>query len=1198
MQFMCPKTKIIIFPLLFFIALTGFSQRKTFINYSLDEGLPQSTVISIYQDDNRNVWLGTQSGLCKYNGREMITYDTRNGMVGNHVTTILKDSKARFWFGHRYNGVSLLVRGDFIALGITSERITTIKEDESGNIWIGTFGEGILILPGNKEPVPENFIRIKDTSILPSLNVVDFLMVAKNELWVAAWDHFYKITFDAEINVDNIKASVPDNYLSPGQLVYTFAKKNKEDVYLLANEGLFQLKLQGSSPFENAIFSPFGNGIETNVINKITLGKDSSVWGTTRRGVFRFDGSFQFFTTREGLPVEEMNGIMTDVEGNIWIGSTSSGAYKYIGDKFSILDKKSGLQSNVILSLAEDKQNRLWISTDRGISYFDGRNVIPFKNEYGLENRAVEVIFCDSRGSIWFGTFDDSPLLRYNPVNGEFKSYSEADGLISNSVLTISEDKYGNVWFATLGLGASCYKYPETGQLEKIETYNEINGLSSDNIWIIHSDEIGNLWFGCDNAGLTKYDGNSFIRFNDKDGLTNLSPGAITHDSKNNIWVASIGGGVFKYDGHQFHNFTVADGLSSDSPFSIICDDKDIIWVGTNSGIDKIDPVTEKIKHYGKQDGFLGIENNQNAACKSHDGVLWFGTMKGVVRFDPSKDSPNTIPTVIEINNLKLFHSNFDYSMYSDSINPKTLLPENLVLPYDKNHLTFEFVGISMTSSNRVRYKYMLENFDEGWNPLTASGVATYTNTPPGDYTFKVKSSNSDGVWNDYPVEFHFTVLASFWRTWWFMTFAGLFVFGVIYLIYYNRLRNIKSQKVKLQKLVDEKTKELSIEADERKKAQEKAEKADKLKTTFLANMSHEIRTPVSAIIGFGELLKDGELSEEEKNQYLGFISRGGQNLLNLINDIIDISKIEAGQIRIEKEDFRLNFLMSEIFTTILEEKNNRGKENIELKLVKGIVTNDFKIHSDPYRLQQILLNLLSNALKFTKEGYIEFGYSLNSDRQLLFFVRDTGIGIPVEMREVIFDRFRQVEESYTKNKEGTGLGLAISRKLTELLGGKIWVEANEKKGSSFYFRLPMNGIHSDEEIDDLLVENADGISLEGKTILVVEDEDANYVLVDKMLKTRNAEVVIVNNGKAAIDIINKKGMTIDLILMDIKMPIINGYEATKIIKEINKSLPIIAQTAFNTSGEKERCLAAGFDDFIAKPFDKDTLLLKINKWI
>jgi signal transduction histidine kinase/ligand-binding sensor domain-containing protein/CheY-like chemotaxis protein len=1194
---MCPKIKIFFVFLLSFLALTGFSQRKTFINYSLDEGLPQSTVISIYQDHNRNIWLGTQSGLCKFDGREMTIYDTRDGMIGNHVTVMLEDSKSRFWFGHRYNGLSLLVGGEFEPLGISSQRVSAIMEDVYGNIWIGTYGEGILILPNNQKPEPDNFIRIKDTKILPSLKINDFLMFGENELWVAAWDSFYTIGFQEDINVDNFVISVPERIEAFKQPVYSFVKKNKNEAYLLLDKGLVKLSLSESKPFENIGYFPFANGSEANLINKITIGKDSSVWGTTEKGVFKFDDGFRFFTTKDGLPMEEMNAIMTDVEGNIWIGSTSSGAFKYIGDKFSIIDQKGGLQSDIILSLTEDKQGRLWICTEKGVSYFDGRNVIPFQNKYGLEAKAVEVVFCDSYGNIWFGTFDDSPLIRYNPTNGRFKLFTEANGLISNSILTIAEDKNRNIWFATLGLGASCYTYANNGQPEKIGTYSENEGLSSDNIWVIQSDRDGNLWFGCDNAGLTKYDGKSFISFNDKDGLTNSSPGAITHDSKNNIWVGSIGGGVFKYDGHRFTNYTVADGLSSDSPFSIVCDDKDIVWVGTNSGIDRLDPVTEKIKHYGKHDGFLGIENNQNSVCRSHDGILWFGTMKGVVRFDPSKDKPNVTPAVTVIKKIKLFHSDFDYSLYSGSINLKTLLPEDLVLPYNKNHLTFEFVGVSMISSDRVRYKYMLEGFDEGWNPLTASGVATYTNTPPGQYAFKVKSSNSDGVWNDYPVEFHFTVLPPFWKTWWFLTLAGLFVFSVIYLIYYIRLRNIKSQKVKLQKLVDEKTKELSIEAHERKKAQEKAEKADKLKTTFLANMSHEIRTPVSAIIGFSDLLKDGGLNEEEKEQYLGFISRGGQNLLNLINDIIDISKIEAGQIRIEKEDFRLNSLLSEIYTTFLEEKNNNGKENLQLKLVKGIVTNDFKIHTDPFRLQQILVNLLSNALKFTEEGYIEFGYSLNSDRQLLFFVRDTGVGIPAEMHEVIFDRFRQVEESYTKNKEGTGLGLAISRKLTELLGGKIWVEANENKGSSFYFRIPMNGIHSDEEMDDLLVKNADNITLEGKTILVVEDEDSNYVLLDKMLKTRNAEVIIANNGKTAIDIISKNGRTIDLILMDIKMPIVNGYEATKKIKEIKEGIPIIAQTAFNTTGEKERCLAAGFDDFIAKPFDKETLLLKINKW-
>jgi len=730
----------------------------------------------------------------------------------------------------------------------------------------------------------------------------------------------------------------------------------------------------------------------------------------------------------------------------------------------------------------------------------------------------------------------------------------------------------------------------------KIDENTKTNMFSTVEIFDIEK----NIWFGCENAGLSKYDGESFTTLNESNGLTNLSPGSITHDSKNNIWIASIGGGVFKYDGYQFTNYNVNDGLSSDSPFSIICDNNDKIWIGTNSGIDKLDPITEKIKHYGKQDGFLGIENNQNAICKGQDGILWFGTMKGIVRFDPSKDKPNTISTVTLVKNLKLFHSNFDYRLYSDSVDSKTELPMNLVLPFNKNHITFEFVGISMVSPNRVRYKYMLENFDNDWNPITSSGIATYTNTPSGQYIFKVKSCNSDGVWNSFPVEFSFTVLPPFWKTWWFLSLSGIIVFGLIYLIYNIRIRNIKFQKTKLQKLVDEKTKELSIEANERKKAQEKAENADKLKTTFLANMSHEIRTPVSAIIGFSDLLKEGDVSNDEMEKYLGYISRGGQNLLTLINDIMDISKIEVGQLRIEKEEFKLNSLLSETLVTFIEEKNNRGKDNVELKLIRGVVTNDFKIYSDPFRLQQIFNNLISNALKFTDEGYIKFGYTLDHEGQLLFFVKDTGIGIPIEMRKVIFDRFRQVEDSYTKNKEGTGLGLAISRKLTELLGGKIWIESNDNKGSSFYFSIPMNGnkLCNNAKTMDLQSTNTDEITFEGKTILVVEDEDSNYRLLEKMLKSKKADVILATDGLCAIDIISNNGNSIDLILMDIRLPGINGYETTKKIKEIREDLPIIAQTAFNMVGEKEKCLELGFDDFIPKPFDKESLFFKIKKWI
>lgn len=402
-------------------------------------------------------------------------------------------------------------------------------------------------------------------------------------------------------------------------------------------------------------------------------------------------------------------------------------------------------------------------------------------------------------------------------------------------------------------------------------------------------------------------------------------------------------------------------------------------------------------------------------------------------------------------------------------------------------------------------------------------------------------------------------------------------------------------ENLKLAGIVQEIT--VAKEAElELKQAKLKAEAANIYKNQFLANMSHEIRTPMNGLVGFANLLRNPNLSQDVREKYVDIIENSSHQLLNLINDIIDISKIEAQELSVENISCNLAQIFGQLETTFNQLKKEKNREELIIRAKIPRNTKKLSIVTDPERLQQVLSNLIGNALKFTYEGEITFGYKLKKDK-LYCYVKDTGIGIPKEKLDMIFERFQQVENG-SRIHEGTGLGLSISKGIIHLMGGEMNVESEEGKGSTFSFEIPFKKAPTQKELAEESYDLDDSFEmLKDKTLLIAEDEALNIDYFKSLLKDIPVHTKYAENGKIAVEMMNKFP-EIDVVLMDIRMPVMDGFQATKEILKKYPKAKIIAQSAYAMKSDKDKALKSGFVDFLAKPFNRNELIDKLVKWI
>ncbi len=1146
-------------------------------NWQMEQGLPVNSIITIAQTSDGWMYFGTEEGLARFNGNSffLMNKSTVPDFTVNFISTILGGYDTSLWIGTEGDGLIRFKNNAYVKYnksnGLSDNRIYSLYEDSRGGLWVGTSGGGLNYLKDGK------ISRFDTTNGLASNYIRAITSDASGRVWVGTQKGL------SVIDKGNIKNYFTKDGLSD-DFIEALAVDSAQNLWIGTKSG-------GLNVFKQDKFSVYGmkDGLTSNAVTTLCFDQNGMLWiGTNGGGITRMmDGKFYPFTTRDGLSSDLIVTLFEDRQGNIWAGTSGAGIDRIKKKVIQTISGREGLPGEVILPVFEDHEGVLWFGiAGKGLSRFKNGQVKTYTHKDGLPDHLVLTLDEDPDHTLWIGTAGGGLT---SLKNGKFTTYNSTSGLSNNVVNAVYCDGSGTLWAGTTGAGINRYT---NGKFISITTKE---GLSDDNVNCILEDRKGNLWVGT-NGGLNKIRDNKITAFNQKSRLSNDYILSLYEDKEGNLWVGTASNGFNLLRDEKITQYTTDDGLINEVVLKILEDEFGYFWISCNKGIYKIkkqdllDFADLKIKSlkpvlYGKADGMETIECNGGvspAGIKTRDGKLLFSTMKGVAIIDPG------IWKTVSSGFFPIFIEEF---LVDDQM---VKIEEPLSIPSYSKRLEFRYAALNYTNPEKITYRYMLVGFDKNWIENGTRRTAYFTNIPSGDYVFKVMASNESGQWDDHSAaELKFHLTPPFYRSFTFFLIIVIFVLLFLFFVTYYFIGRF--QRNRLKQLVDERTNELHLKMLVQQQmnaelviAKEQAESSDRLKTAFMNNISHEIRTPLNGILGFGQLMADPDLTQDEKEQYLFILKSSSNRLMSTVTDYMDMSLITSGNQDVRKKLFTPGDLLNTIYNRFIQPCQTK---NLVLSLQIPQTVSKLYINSDHELLLKILSHLINNAVKFTKHGTVSFGFEVKGP-ELEFFVKDTGVGINQEVQPAIFDKFMQENVSDTRGHEGSGLGLSIAKGMVELLGGHIWLESSKGKGSAFFFTIPIEIAAAEIAVNQEPVLD----STANPIILIAEDEISGSILLEKILLKEGIDSLVVTDGRQAVDAC-RQNQRISMVLMDMKMPVMDGFEATNQIKSFKPDLPVIAITAFALSGDENRALDAGCDDYIAKPFEREVLLDKLKKF-
>jgi ligand-binding sensor domain-containing protein/serine phosphatase RsbU (regulator of sigma subunit) len=812
------KRKTIILLLLALLPLSeSVAQQYFFRKYSVEEGLPQSSVYCLIEDKRGFIWIGTAGGgLSRFDGMKFETFAKANGLPDNVVRTIFEDSRGYIWIGTD-NGLTFYDGEKFTTLTdkpeFTGTSVLAVKEDKNGTIWVGTQSNGLAA------------IKVSDSLFVTGFTsenglISDFIfnihIDTANRIWLAMVGGVNILTMAEgdSLVIENI-----EDPITPADFILSI-EEGKEGEFWLGSygEGLFRALPKGPNNEYEVVPSQINDQYPGLMVWDIYSMGNGEIWlATDKNGIIRLsnDGITGTFTRDNGLPSNQILNILQDHEGNTWFASFGQGAIMFTDEKFLAYGPSEGVPGNQVLSLLVDANDILYAATEEGFTVFKNegnriKKVKFYSRAQGLNDVGATTI-TKFEDNIWIGT--NNGINIYDGTNlTRFEYNSRLPDLKISSLLV---DQYNNLWIGTSGGYA---KY--TG--DNLFIMSEDDGLIHNEIQTIIEDSKGRIWMGTF-GGLVRLENTVYTDFNDEDGLDFLRINTLAEDPAGNIWIGTFGGGIYKFDIHAdslpISLFATKGILSSGTVNSLLFISPSKVIAGTDKGFDLIELDDKqsilRVIPYSNKDGFTGGENNTNAIAMDKSGVIWFGTKNGIIRFNPHIDININIVPKCHITSLKLFYEEVDWKSRNFSLSKWSLLPENPVLSHKDNHVTFEYTGLSFSNPDDLTFSYRLQRNGAGeWSPFSSARSVTSTDLRPGNYTFNVRAKNKYEVIGE-PVQYTFLIKPPFWKTKWFITLTILTTALVIIAFVRYREKKLIEEKIKLEKIVEERTREVVEQKDE-----------------------------------------------------------------------------------------------------------------------------------------------------------------------------------------------------------------------------------------------------------------------------------------------------------------------------------------------------------------------------------------------